>query len=501
MRKHRRERPAVEVDGLRSGSSRATAAALAPVVPTAVVGAAVVPPARDRAGGYRLVRVLGEGRSAVVHLGAAGSGAHDAPAATAAIKLYRPGIPAGRIDAEIEALGAVDHPHLLRLVDLATTDDRVPCLVLERCEPGGLARLVAEGHELSRGEAVTVLAPLVAAVAALHAAGYVHRDIRLTNVLFRDSGAPVLCGFGAAAPIAGARSPAGLAANDDVLDDRRQLLLVVRAVLERVDEPVGAPLDEWLGRHAVDSDDFCPRLEGALFDLAEPQPVRLRERASASGAAHVVRPQARLPAQEIRVRSPVTHSVATAARWLLQQARGVRRRYWSIAVGVGVCLVVAAVAIPQHPGPRSGSERVQPSSAGSPTPHAQATSPSVPDGTEPSDDAIEGDDPVAALVALLDERRRCVRELSVLCLDAVVQPASSALEGDSAVIRGLQAGGEQTPDATVEANGPVLVERLGDSALLDLGDVPQTQPASALVMRGEAGWRIRDYLGPVVSSD
>jgi hypothetical protein len=75
------------------------------------------------------------------------------------------------------------------------------------------------------------------------------------------------------------------------------------------------------------------------------------------------------------------------------------------------------------------------------------------------------------------------------------------MQRDTAVIRALQAGGEQTPDATVSTNGPVLVERLGDSALLDLGDVPETQPASSLVMRGEAGWRIRAYLDPMESSD
>jgi len=37
-----------------------------------------------------------------------------------------------------------------------------------------------------------------------------------------------------------------------------------------------------------------------------------------------------------------------------------------------------------------------------------------------------------------------------------------------------------------------LVQRLGDSALVFLG--PGTEPASLLLVKGEAGWRIRDYL-------
>ena len=39
-----------------------------------------------------------------------------------------------------------------------------------------------------------------------------------------------------------------------------------------------------------------------------------------------------------------------------------------------------------------------------------------------------------------------------------------------------------------------LEERLGDSALVSLGDVTDSEPASLIMMKSEAGWRIRDYL-------
>ena len=474
------------------------------------------------AGGYRLVRVLGEGRSAVVYLGYADSGTDDAARRTAAVKVFRAGIAADRIDAEVAALCAVDHPHLARLVDLASTDAGLPCLVLERCDGGGLAQLVADRSGLSSGEAVTILAPLAAAVAALHAAGYVHRDIRLSNVLFAASGAPVLCGFGTAAVLPTAATPAALAADASVIDDRRQLLLVVRSVLERLDEPLGLPLDDWLDPHPVDADDFAPRLADSLFDLGEPQPVRLRDLAG-QAAPSIVRTAIAAPAGEEPERSRAWGAVLPALRLLAGHARGVRRRYWTIAGGVAVSLVVAAFAVPHGPssapeaggnggsaGERgalvlgddtraSGEMPAGQSVSGEQRPGdegaiGQAESTAAPDGPEAPDRAVLGDDPVAALVELLVGRARCVRDLSVLCLDAVLQRGSAALERDTAVIRALQSGGEQTPDAAVETSGPLLVERLGDSALLDLGDVPQTQPASALVMRGEAGWRIRDYL-------
>jgi len=206
-------------------------------------------------------------------------------------------------------------------------------------------------------------------------------------------------------------------------------------------------------------------------------------------------------------------------------ARGVRRRVWIAAGGVAVSLVVALLVVPSGdpaadsrsspqaaggesaersradagdvPGERSDAVRER-AADGSGDP-LRGTSGSAPDpessaDPEPPADAVLGDDPVAAVDDLLARRARCLREISVLCLDGVAQPGSAAMQHDVAVVRALQAGGEQTPDAAIDAVGPVLVERLGDSALLDLGDVPQTQPASALVMRGEAGWRIRDYL-------
>jgi serine/threonine protein kinase len=531
-----------------------------------------------RAAGYRLVRVLGEGRSAVVHLGCADTGpdadgtapataasaAHDSgvvtasdsahrrapgaasgrergtgvasdaavrtvanvsdsgtadsprggPPRTAAIKVYRPVTPAARIDAEVAALCAVRHPHLLELLDLATTDDGLACLVLERCDTGGLAQLVSDRPGISPGEAVTILAPLVAAVAALHEAGYAHRDIRLSNVLFSSSGAPVLCGFGEAVETGAAPTPAGLAAHDVVIDDRRQLLLVVRAVLERCDEPLGLPLDDWLERHAPDADDFVQRLSEAIFEIAEPQPVRLRERAGRP-AATVARAPAAAPVDAAPARPAAWRSLLSGVAWAARHARGVRRRYWTIAGGVAACLVVALFAVPQGQSPQaSPPSSPATSSPSEAAPAAGNRAGAQPEGDEagrdsrgvrdgatpepgdeqPAEKAVLGDDPVAALVELLAQRERCVRDLSVLCLEAVLQEGSAALDRDTALIRAVQAGGEQTADATVLTPGPVLVERLGDSALLDLGDVPHTQPASALVMRGEAGWRIRDYL-------
>lgn len=102
-----------------------------------------------------------------------------------------------------------------------------------------------------------------------------------------------------------------------------------------------------------------------------------------------------------------------------------------------------------------------------------------------------GDDPLAAAVALLERRDACIAELSLLCLEEADQQGSAALADDRAGLEVLRAGEE----AELPAVAPVdaaLVERLGDSALVRLG--PQTAPASLLLVRSEAGWRIRDWV-------
>ena len=113
------------------------------------------------------------------------------------------------------------------------------------------------------------------------------------------------------------------------------------------------------------------------------------------------------------------------------------------------------------------------------------------------------DDPVAAAALLLAAREGCLRDLSLLCLEDVDQSGSAALEADRALVRDAIAGGELPASAlALPGSGePRLVERLGASAIVELpgeegaaAESGETRPASLLLVQGEAGWRIRDYL-------
>jgi hypothetical protein len=102
------------------------------------------------------------------------------------------------------------------------------------------------------------------------------------------------------------------------------------------------------------------------------------------------------------------------------------------------------------------------------------------------------DDPLLAAKVLLQARTTCIRELSILCLDNVDEASSAAFASDAALIQQIQAGGELPKTDLAGAGQLTLTERLGDTALIRLGE--GGSEASILAIRTRAGWRIRDYL-------
>ncbi|MDR6970829.1 hypothetical protein J2W45_001139 [Leifsonia shinshuensis] len=107
---------------------------------------------------------------------------------------------------------------------------------------------------------------------------------------------------------------------------------------------------------------------------------------------------------------------------------------------------------------------------------------------------LDAEDPVVAAQAILDRRHACFaggtgRE----CLEAVVEAGAALLEHE---LTALEAGRTAAASARDYAGARVeLVERWGDAALVgvapDRALTPKSEPASLLLVRGEAGWRLR----------
>lgn len=144
--------------------------------------------------GYTLLEPLGRGGTGEVWRAVPRRGGPQV-----AVKVLVEGEP-HRQAREAALLGELDHPHLVRLVEVVHQPRRggAPrvALVLDLLEGGSLATLLAARGRLGAGEVVTVCAPVAAALAHAHARGVVHGDLSPGNIVFTAEGRPVLTDLG-----------------------------------------------------------------------------------------------------------------------------------------------------------------------------------------------------------------------------------------------------------------------------------------------------------------
>ena len=146
--------------------------------------------------GYTLEARLGRGGSGEVWRAVPRRGG-----AAVAVKVLVAGDPE-RQAREAALLGELDHPHLVRLLEVVHQPQRggAPrvALVLELLAGGSLAALLARRGRLRPGEVVTAIAPVAAALAHAHDNGVVHGDLSPGNIVFTGEGRPVLTDLGVA---------------------------------------------------------------------------------------------------------------------------------------------------------------------------------------------------------------------------------------------------------------------------------------------------------------
>jgi hypothetical protein len=386
---------------------------------------------------------------------------------------------------EAEVLARVEPPHVVRLLDAATTSSGATCLVLERLERGSLARLLDHRTDLSAGEAVTILAPIAAALDAVHEAGATHGTIAARSVLFRANGAPVLACFGASSLSGGGRPPALVTLDSGVRSDREHLADLARIVLSRVPGGQLRPVEDWLADDVAGVDGFGSELVRRLFDAADADAVRFAAPAVVDPIpARIARSR---PADEPASAIALIERIRRLGALVAGVARTVRTPVWVLAGSVLVGLVAVIALIPET---SSAKDAVVPPS-GTQTAATQTAATQSPTAGALVADPTMGDDPVAALGSLLTARDACVARLSALCFEHVDQAGSAALDEDVAYVREVAAGAEASREPADPA-GAVLVETLGDTALVDL-PAQEKHEASVLMIRTEAGWRFRDW--------
>lgn len=107
-----------------------------------------------------------------------------------------------RLRAEARSMAALTHPHLA-LIFGAETWRGTPVLVLEYMAGGTLASRL--GSPMPLGETIAVIRAVGEALGAMHEAGYLHRDVKPSNIGMNASGDAKLLDFGLAHLLAEAR--------------------------------------------------------------------------------------------------------------------------------------------------------------------------------------------------------------------------------------------------------------------------------------------------------
>jgi serine/threonine-protein kinase len=149
-------------------------------------------------GRYRLDHVAGHGGMATVF------SAHDTVLdRTVAIKLLQRrhdehGVLHERFEREARAEAKITHPNVVSVHDIGEADDGRPYIVMDYVEGESLQELIAREGSLTSERVAIIGIGIARALAAAHALGIMHRDVKPANVIVDAHGIPHLMDFGLA---------------------------------------------------------------------------------------------------------------------------------------------------------------------------------------------------------------------------------------------------------------------------------------------------------------
>ncbi len=152
----------------------------------------------EKIGPYRIVREIGHGGMAVVYLAERDDQQYRG---RVAIKMVKPGIGSDqvleRFRNERQTLAALDHPHIVKLLDGGSTTVGLPYLVMEYVEGLPIDRY-CDLNKLSIADRLRLFRTVCSTVQYAHQNLVIHRDLKPGNILVTREGLPRLLDFGIA---------------------------------------------------------------------------------------------------------------------------------------------------------------------------------------------------------------------------------------------------------------------------------------------------------------
>src|SRR4051794_20766752 len=319
---------------------------------------------------YRIERELGQGGMATVYL------AHDLRhERKVAIKVLRPElaavIGAERFVREIRTIAALQHPHILGLIDSGEVQGTA-YYVMPFVEGESLRDRLVREKQLPVADALRIATEVASALDYAHRHGVIHRDIKPENILLHD-GQALVADFGIALALTSAggtrMTETGMSLGTPHYMSPEQAM-GEREITARSDVyALGAVTYEMLSGEPPFTGPTAQAIVAKVM-TDEPRPLTIhRKTVPPHVEAAVLMALAKLPADRFETAKQFAEALATPGLVrtvaLPAPANGKRLTPWLLAAVAGALGVVAGYAVPRsgngpriEPTPRYVAERI-----------------------------------------------------------------------------------------------------------------------------------------------
>ncbi|HEX7501995.1 MAG TPA: serine/threonine-protein kinase [Acidobacteriota bacterium] len=146
--------------------------------------------------GYALKKFLGSGGAADVFLAVDLKHSRLAAVKVMARRRFAETVAVKRFIKEAQTISRLHHPNIVRVYETGRTDG-LRFMAMEFFPESLKQRIQARGR-IEPDEALAIANQVAAALFYAHAKGFIHRDIKPDNIMFRRDGTPVILDFGIA---------------------------------------------------------------------------------------------------------------------------------------------------------------------------------------------------------------------------------------------------------------------------------------------------------------
>jgi serine/threonine-protein kinase PpkA len=146
--------------------------------------------------GYKIKKKLGQGGMADVYLGVRENLSRIVAIKVLNLDIFRNPRLSKRFVKEARLLSLLTHPNIVAVSDVGQVN-RYHYIVMEYLQEG-LSERIKKNRVIPPPEALHIMLQVADALFYAHGKGYIHRDIKPDNIMFRQDGTPVVLDFGIA---------------------------------------------------------------------------------------------------------------------------------------------------------------------------------------------------------------------------------------------------------------------------------------------------------------